>query len=76
MSNPAHHQHHPSRPRRWATRQEAMAYAKVGSTKMNDLMHSRRIFAKKDGKKVIVDLNSIDDFYGTLPDVGQVEEHQ
>jgi hypothetical protein len=74
MSDPAYTHSH--RPRRWATRQEAMAYAKVGSTKMNDLMHSRRIFAKKDGKKVIVDLNSIDDFYGTLPDVGQVEEHQ
>jgi hypothetical protein len=71
MTHSAHNQHHPDRPRRWATRQQAMVYAKIGSTKMNELMHSRRILAKKDGKKVIVDLNSIDDFYGALPDVGQ-----
>jgi hypothetical protein len=57
---------------RWATRTEAMTYAKVGATTMNELMHSRRIFAKKLGNKVLVDLNSVDDFYGALPDVGSV----
>jgi hypothetical protein len=71
MSNPALNEHHLNRPRRWATRQEAMAYARVGATKMNDLMHDRRIFAKKLDGKVVVDLNSIDEFYGALPDVGQ-----
>jgi len=60
---------HRERQRRWATRQEAMAYAKLGSTMMNELMHSRRIFAKKLGNKVVVDLNSIDDYYAALPDV-------
>jgi hypothetical protein len=70
MSNPALTDHHLNRPRRWATRQEAMAYARIGATKMNDLMHGRLIFAKKLDGKVVVDLNSIDDFYGALPDVG------
>jgi hypothetical protein len=37
---------------------------------MNELMHSSRIFAKKLGGKVVVDLNSIDDLYATLPSVG------
>jgi hypothetical protein len=57
------------RQRRWATRQEAMTYAKCGSTTMNEWLHSRRIYAKKQGSKVIVDLNSIDDYYASLPDV-------
>ena len=43
---------------RWATRQEAMAYGRIGSTKFNEMMQSRRIVAKKDGNKVTVDLNS------------------
>jgi hypothetical protein len=55
---------------RWATRTEAMTYAKIGATKMNELMHSHRIFAKKLGKKVLVDLNSVDDLIAALPDVG------
>jgi hypothetical protein len=54
---------------RWATRLEAMAYARVGSTKMNEWLHSRRIFAKKLGNKVIVDLNSVDDLIASAPDV-------
>jgi hypothetical protein len=58
------------RPHRWATRREGMIYARVGSTKMNELMQSGRIHAKKDGKKVIVDLNSIDAYYAALPAVG------
>jgi hypothetical protein len=54
---------------RWATRTEAMIYAKIGATTMNELMHSRRIFAKKLGNKVLVDLNSVDDLIAALPDV-------
>jgi hypothetical protein len=28
---------------RWATRLEAMAYARIGSTKMNEWLHNRAI---------------------------------
>jgi hypothetical protein len=59
-----------ARQRRWATRQEAMTYGRVGSTLMNELMQSRSIVAKKQGNKVIVDLNSIDDYYDALPQIG------
>ena len=40
------------------------------STKFNELTHAKKILAKKDGAKVIVDLNSIDDYYDSLPEVG------
>ena len=65
-----------SRPHRWATRREAMAYARIGSTKMNELLQGNSILAKKHGRKVIVDLNSIDAFYGALPDVGSASLQQ
>jgi hypothetical protein len=56
---------------RWATRGEALAYARVGATTLNHLMRNGRIHAKKlDGKKVLVDLNSIDSLYAALPNVG------
>jgi hypothetical protein len=61
------------KPRRWGTRLEAMAYAKLGSTTMNELMHSRRIVAKKQGTKVLVDLDSLDDYLDALPDVGAAD---
>jgi len=48
-----------------------MAYGKFGSTTMNDLMQSGHIVAKKAGKKNIVDLNSIDDYILSLPDVSK-----
>jgi hypothetical protein len=54
---------------RWATRQEAMAYARMGATRFNALMQERKIVAKKNGGKVVVNLNSIDDLYASLPDV-------
>jgi hypothetical protein len=60
--------HRRARQRRWATRQEAMIYGKIGSMTMNELLHSGRIYVKKAGTKVIVDLNSIDDLYDSLPD--------
>jgi hypothetical protein len=59
----------PRRPPRWGTRSEGMAHGKFGSTTMNDLMQSGHITAKKAGKKVLVDLNSIDDYILSLPDV-------
>lgn len=55
---------------RWASRLEAMAYGRVGSTTMNALMHSKKILAKKLGNRVIVDLNSVDDYIAALPHVG------
>jgi hypothetical protein len=58
---------------RWASRKEALAHARVGATTMNHLMRAGRIYAKKlDGRKVLVDLNSIDALYAALPDVGAV----
>jgi hypothetical protein len=65
MNNAAHTAH------RWASRKEALAYARVGATTLNQLMRDGRIHAKKlDGTKVLVDLNSIDALYAALPDVG------
>jgi hypothetical protein len=58
---------------RWATRLEAMAYGRIGSTRMNELMQGRKIVAKKSGGKIVVDLNSVDDYFATLPDVGKDE---
>lgn len=55
---------------RWGTRVEAMAHGKFGSTFMNELMQSKKIVAKRDGTRVKVDLNSIDDYLESLPDVG------
>jgi hypothetical protein len=58
---------------RWASRKEAIAYARVGATTMNHLMRKGRIHAKKlDGKKVLVDLNSIEALYAGLPSAGAV----
>ena len=55
---------------RWATRQEAMEHGKFGATTMNKLMHDKKVVAKKLGTKVVVDLNSVDDFLGSLRNVG------
>ena len=55
---------------RWAPRLKAMQYGgAIGVTHMNKLMQTGKITAKKDGKKVIVDLNSIDQYYAALPNV-------
>jgi hypothetical protein len=55
---------------RWGSRQEGMAHGKFGATTMNKLMRDKKIIAKKDGVKVKVDLNSIDDYLESLPNVG------
>jgi hypothetical protein len=60
----------PPRTPRWAPRLKAMAYGDFGATRFNELTHAKKIIAKKDGAKVIVDLNSIDDYYAGLPAVG------
>ena len=60
----------PHRYPRWAPRLKAMQYGgEIGVTHMNKLMQTGKIRAKKDGKKVIVDLNSIDQYYAALPNV-------
>jgi hypothetical protein len=63
-------QRHQQRTPRWAPRLQGMAYGHLGATKFNELTHAKKIIAKKDGTKVIVDLNSIDDYYDALPEVG------
>ena len=56
---------------RWATRLEAIKYSRCGSTKFSELVRDRRIVAKRlDAKKLIIDLNSIDQLYDSLPDGG------
>jgi hypothetical protein len=62
-------EHKSERHPRWATRTEAMAHGRLGSTTMNALMQSGKITAKKFGNKVVIDLNSIDDLYDELPNV-------
>jgi hypothetical protein len=37
------------------------------------MMQAGLIYAKKFGKKVLIDLNSIDDLYGSLPNVGAAD---
>jgi hypothetical protein len=45
-----------------------MQYAKIGATKFSELVRDRRITAKRlDAKKLIIDLNSIDQLYDCLP---------
>jgi hypothetical protein len=54
---------------RWATRKEAIQYSKIGATKFSELIRDRRIVAKRlDARKLIIDLNSIDQLYECLPD--------
>jgi hypothetical protein len=59
--------------RRWASRTEAMVYGRIGSSKLNELMQARKIVAKNSGVKVLVDLDSMDDYYDALPDVADTE---
>jgi hypothetical protein len=61
--------------RRWATRTEALSYGKFGSTKLNELMQDRKILAKKDGTKVKIDLDTIDDYIDSLSDVAAATAH-
>ena len=59
-----------SQPKRYASRKEAMDYMRIGSTKLNDLMNAKVFVAKKEGRKVIIDLDSVDRYYEALPNVG------
>jgi len=46
--------------KRLATVKEACAYAKMGHTKLYDKINAGVIKAYKDGKRTLVDLDSID----------------
>ena len=59
------------RPRRWGSRKQAMAEAGVGPTKLNEMMQSGRIVAKRLDGKVLVDLDSIQELYNSLPTVAE-----
>jgi hypothetical protein len=61
------------RPARWATRLEAMEYSRTGATKFNDLIQRKKIIAKRDGNRVKVDLNSVDDMLRALPDAADTD---
>ena len=51
---------------------EALAKAKVGATKLSEMIKARTIVAKRlDGKKILIDLNSIDIHEGRA--LGQLE---
>jgi hypothetical protein len=54
--------------KRWVDRKTAMAYcANAGATKFNELIQQEKIIAVKDGVKVIIDLNSVDEYLESLP---------
>ena len=57
-------------PRRWASRKEAIAYAKVGTTKFHELINQKLIVARRLGSKTIIDLDSIDALFESLPPAG------
>ena len=63
--------------KRWAKRKAAMAYAAdAGPTHFNDLVKSGKIRAKKDGSKLVVDLDSIDEYMEGLPDATATEKEE
>ena len=53
--------------RRLAEFKVACAYAKVGVTKAYQLLAAGKIVAYKDGRKTLVDLDSIDRYHRSLP---------
>jgi hypothetical protein len=59
-----------TRPPRWATRLETMKHGRCGSTKMNEMLQGGGFVAKKVGRKILIDLNSFDDFITAQPSVG------
>jgi hypothetical protein len=56
---------------RWSTRQEAMVYARIGSTLMNQWIQRREVGAKRIGRKILIDLNSLDDHINNMPAAGK-----
>jgi hypothetical protein len=57
--------------RRWAGLNEAATYGAVGLTKLWGMMKRGDVFAIRNGRKVLVDLSSIDEFYMRCPSVAE-----
>jgi hypothetical protein len=55
--------------RRWAGINEAATYGAVGLTKLWAMMKRGDVFAIRNGRKVLVDLSSIDEFYMRCPPI-------
>jgi hypothetical protein len=47
-----------------------MEHGRVGATTMNEWMQGQKVVAKKVGKKVLIDLNTVDAHIESLPNVG------
>jgi len=45
----------------------ATRYARVGTTKLYDLIATGKIDARKDGGRTFIDLNSVDAYHRSLP---------
>jgi hypothetical protein len=60
------------KPKRWERRAKACEYARIGKTKMDQWIAAGHVAAKKEpgghSRMVLVDLNSIDEFYASMPD--------
>jgi excisionase family DNA binding protein len=46
---------------------EALRYGRLGKTRAYELIHAGKIKAVKDGRRTLVDLNTIDEYQRTLP---------
>jgi hypothetical protein len=55
---------------RWGSRKEAMTRARIGATKLHELISQNRIRARKLDGKTLVDLNSVDELIENSPAVG------
>jgi hypothetical protein len=55
---------------RWGSRKEAMTLARIGATKLHELISQNRIHARKLDGKTLIDLNSLDELIENSPVVG------
>jgi hypothetical protein len=56
--------------RRWGSRREACDKGCFGPTKLHDLINRELIIAKKLDGKTLIDLDSIDALFESLPSAG------
>jgi len=59
--------HRPENRMRRVTVKEACAYARMGKSRLFELIAAEKIDAYKDGRSTLVDLNSIDRYQAKLP---------
>jgi excisionase family DNA binding protein len=55
---------------RLVTIKEACAYARMGKSRLHELIRDGKIDGRKDGYTTLIDLNSIDDYQAALPKIG------